>query len=123
MLLKTYFESIPPDYEEAAMVDGANRLQVLTHVALPMAFPGIISTAIFGFIEGWNEFLFALVLISTDSKRTLPVGISTLMGGTAIYSWGMLMAAAVVATIPALIFFMLIQRRLVEGQMEGGMKG
>ena len=58
MLLKTYFESIPPDYEEAAMVDGANRLQVLTHVAFPMAFPGIISTAIFGFIEGWNEFLF-----------------------------------------------------------------
>lgn len=123
MLLKTYFESIPIDYEESAMVDGANRFQALYHVVLPMAYPGIVSAAIFGFIEGWNEFLFALVLISTDAKRTLPVGISFLLGRTAIYSWGMLMAAAVVATIPALIFFMLIQRNLVEGRMAGGMKG
>ncbi|OGO61029.1 MAG: hypothetical protein A2029_17160 [Chloroflexi bacterium RBG_19FT_COMBO_47_9] len=123
MLLKTYFESIPIDYEESAMVDGANRLQSLLYVVIPMASPGILSTAIFGFIEGWNEFLFALVLISTDAKRTLPVGISFLLGRTAIYSWGMLMAAAVAATIPALIFFMLIQRNLVEGKMAGGIKG
>lgn len=123
MLLKNYFESIPIGLEEAAFVDGASHWQTFIYIAVPLALPGIISTAIFGFIEGWNEFLFALVLISTDAKKTLPVGISTLLGKTSIYSWGMLMAAAVLTTIPALIFFFVIQRRLVAGYLEGGMKG
>jgi ABC-type glycerol-3-phosphate transport system permease component len=123
MLLKSYFESIPLGFEEAAYIDGASLWQTFVHVALPMALPGVVSTAIFGFIEGWNEFLFALVLITTDAKRTLPVGINTFLGRQAIYSWGMLMAAAVLTTIPALIFFFLIQRNLVAGFWGGGMKG
>jgi ABC-type glycerol-3-phosphate transport system permease component len=123
MLLKSYFESIPIGFEEAAYIDGASYWQTFFQVALPLALPGVVSTAIFGFIEGWNEFLFALVLITTDAKRTLPVGINTFLGRQAIYSWGMLMAAAVLTTIPALIFFMIIQRQLVAGIWGGGMKG
>ena len=123
MLLKSYFESIPIGFEEAAYIDGASYWQTFFRVALPLALPGVVSTAIFGFIEGWNEFLFALVLITTDAKRTLPVGINTFLGRQAIYSWGMLMAAAVLTTLPALLFFMIIQRQLVAGIWGGGMKG
>jgi multiple sugar transport system permease protein len=123
VLCKSYFEAIPLGFEEAAYIDGASLWQTFLHVALPLARPGIISTAIFGFIEGWNEFLFALVLITSDVNRTLPVGINTFMGRSAIYSWGMLMSAAVVTTIPALIFFILIQRHLISGFMAGGLKG
>jgi multiple sugar transport system permease protein len=123
MLLKSYFESIPLGFEEAAYIDGASFWQTFLYVALPMALPGVVSTAIFGFIEGWNEFLFALVLITTDANRTLPVGINTFLGRQAIYSWGMLMAAAVFTTVPALIFFFIIQRNLVSGFWGGGMKG
>ena len=122
-LIKSFFDVVPKTYEEAALVDGATSFQIYWKVILPMARPGIISTAIFAFIEAWNEYLFAVVFISTDAKKNLAAGVSSLLGQTAIYSWGMLMAAAAVITIPLLIVFPFLQRHLIAGFGEGGIKG
>lgn len=122
-LIKSFFDVVPRTYEEAALVDGATSFQIFWKVILPMARPGIISTAIFAFIEAWNEYLFAVVFISTDAKKNLAAGVSSLLGQTAIYSWGMLMAAAAVITLPLLIIFPFLQRHLIAGFGEGGIKG
>lgn len=122
-LIKAFFDAIPRDFEEAAMVDGASPFQAFLRVAVPMALPGIISTSIFAFVDAWNDYLYALVFISSDANKTLPAGVQSLVGHTAIYSWGMLMAAAVLITVPAVIFFILTQRHLVAGEGEGGLKG
>jgi multiple sugar transport system permease protein len=122
-LIKSFFDAVPRDLEEAAIVDGATPFTAFLKVSVPLVTPGIISTAVFAFVDAWNDYLYALVFISSDSKKTLPAGIQAMAGTTAIYSWGMLMAGAVLITIPALIFFVIIQRKLVTGIGEGGVKG
>jgi ABC-type glycerol-3-phosphate transport system permease component len=121
-LLRSYFASIPIQIEEAAMIDGAPRLGAFIEVVLPQAVPGIISTAIFTFIRAWNDYLFALVFISTASRKTLPIGIAS-YANELTTQWGPLMAASVAVTVPALIFFMVLQRRLVSGFGSGAVKG
>lgn len=121
-LLKAFFETIPIDLEEAAMVDGAGRVRTVLYVVLPLALPGIIATGIFTFILAWNDFVFTRILISADELKTLPVGVQDLFH-SALIDWGLIMAAGVMITIPALLFFMAVQRHLVAGWGSGGLKG
>lgn len=121
-LLRSFFQSIPLELEEAAMTDGASRAQAVVYVVVPLALPGIIAVSIFSFIVAWNDYIFTRVLISTDELKTLPVGISDLVNATVI-DWGMILAGGVVITIPALIFFIAVQRYLISGWGAGAVKG
>lgn len=104
------------------MIDGASRPQAVARIVVPLALPGVIAVSIFTFIVAWNDYLFARVLISSDRLKTLPVGMSDLYNST-VTDWGLMMAAAVVITIPALLFFVLVQRWLIAGWGAGGVKG
>ena len=121
-LLRAFFQSVPLELEEAALVDGAHRGRAVWHVVLPLALPGIIAAGIFTFILAWNDFLFALVLISSDELKTLPVGVNDLFNAT-IVDWGMIMAAGVMITLPTVVFFAGVQRYLIRGWGSGGLKG
>ena len=121
-VLKGFFSGIPIELEEAAMIDGSSRLGAFFDVVLPQALPGIIATGIFTFIWAWNEYLFALILISDESLKTLPPGIMGFIDATNV-NWGLIMAASVLITLPMAIFFMFIQKQLVTGIGAGGVKG
>jgi ABC-type glycerol-3-phosphate transport system permease component len=121
-LLRSFFQSIPLELEEAAMTDGATRPQAVARVIVPLALPGVIAVSIFTFIVAWNDYLFARVLISSDNLKTLPVGMQDLYVAT-VTDWGMMMAAGVVITLPALAFFIAIQRYLIAGWGAGAVKG
>jgi ABC-type glycerol-3-phosphate transport system permease component len=121
-LLRSFFQSIPLDLEEAAMTDGASRPQAVARVIVPLALPGVIAVAIFTFIVAWNDYLFVRVLVSSDSLKTLPVGMNDLYVST-VTDWGMMMAGGVVITLPALVFFVIIQRYLIAGWGAGAVKG
>jgi ABC-type glycerol-3-phosphate transport system permease component len=121
-LLRAFFQSIPLELEEAALVDGAGRGRAVLYVVLPLALPGLIATAIFTFILAYNDFLFSMVLITSEELKTLPVGVNDLFNAT-IVDWGMIMAAGVMITAPAVVFFAAVQRYLVQGWGAGGVKG
>jgi len=117
-----YFRSIPVELEEAAMIDGANRLTAFWRITLPLARPALLSVTLFAFTNAWNEFLFAFVFITSDSLKTLPVGLQLLVFGD-IYPWGQLMAASLMMAIPVVAIYIFAQRFLVEGLTAGSMKG
>jgi multiple sugar transport system permease protein len=121
-LLRSFFQSIPLELEEAALVDGATLRRAVWYVVIPLALPGLIAAGIFTFILAWNDFLFALVLITSDELKTLPVGVNDLFNAT-IVDWGMIMAAGVMITIPTIAFFSAVQRYLIQGWGAGGVKG
>jgi multiple sugar transport system permease protein len=121
--LRSYFAGIPHEIEEAALVDGATRFQAFYRVVLPQALPGLISTALFAFHVAWNEYLFASVLLWASNKMTLSAGMATLIGETAMYSWSILMAAAVLVTVPVIILFSALQGFLIAGWGGGAVKG
>lgn len=121
-ILKGFFEGIPPDLEEAARVDGASRMQALLRVIMPLAGPGIAATSIFVFIAAWNEFMFALTFLRDESMRTLPVALQSFIG-RAQTAHGEIMAASVLFTLPVVIFFLFVHRRLTEGMTAGAVKG
>ena len=121
-LLRSFFQSIPIELEQAAMTDGASRPQAVLYVIVPLALPGIIAVSIFSFIVAWNDYIFTRVLITSNELKTLPVGISDLVNSTLI-DWGMILAGGVVITIPALLFFIMIQRYLISGWGAGAVKG
>ena len=121
-LLRAFFSSIPLELEEAALVDGAHRGKAVWYIMLPLALPGLIAAAIFTFILAWNDFLFALVLITSEELKTLPVGVNDLFNAT-IVDWGLIMAAGVMITVPTVAFFVAVQRYLVQGWGAGGVKG
>ena len=121
-MLIGYFKGIPPEMEEAAMIDGATRLQALQKVLLPMAAPGLVAAAVFTFTLAWNEFLYALVFISSNAARTLPVGLASLIRGD-IYLWGPMMAGSVLAAIPVVALYMLANKFVVQGLAAGAVKG
>jgi ABC-type glycerol-3-phosphate transport system permease component len=122
-MLRSYFHGIPIELEEAAMVDGATRFQAFRKVVLPQALPGLISTGIFTFSVTWQEFLFASVLIFSAKKQTLSAGVATFMSEDWIYSWGVLMAAAVMISLPLVLFYIFLQRYLIAGWGGGAVKG
>ena len=113
-LLRAFFQTIPIELEQAAMVDGAGRLRAVIYVVLPLALPGIIATSIFTFILAWNDYIFTRILIASDELKTLPVGVQDLFN-SAIVDWGLIMGAGMMITIPALIFFVTVQRYLIRG--------
>ena len=120
-MMRSFFQEIPIDLEEAAMVDGASRLSAFWHVMLPLAAPGLVATAIFAIIVTYNEFFFALTLTSTPAAATLPVGTAALIGKTQTL-FGEMAAAGVVATAPIVCFALLVQRHLVRGLTMGAVK-
>jgi ABC-type glycerol-3-phosphate transport system permease component len=121
-LMRAFFETIPLELEEAALVDGAGRLRAVIYVVLPLALPGIIATSIFTFILAWNDYIFTRILIASDELKTLPVGVQDLFHA-ALIDWGLIMAAGMMITIPALIFFVSVQRYLIRGWGAGAVKG
>ncbi len=122
-MLIGFVANIPRELEEAAAVDGASRLRILVSIVFPLLRPGVIATAMFAFIAAWNEFLFALVLIQDPEKVTLPLTLSRFVGAEGQVQLGALAAASLLATIPSLIFFGMIQGRLTTGLLSGAVKG
>lgn len=122
-MLQGYVAAIPAELEEAGAVDGAGRLRVLRSIVLPLLAPGLVATALFTFIGSWNEFFFALVLIQDPELQTLPQRLALFVGSEGQVQLGALAAASLLATIPSLLFFALIQRRLTSGLMSGAVKG
>ncbi len=121
-LLRGTFMGISAEMEQAATIDGCNRIQAMMKVLLPVAAPGIVTTLIFIFINAWNEYTVALCLISTDTLKPLTVGINTFNGYNMI-EWQYLFAASIFAIIPVVILFMCIEKNLVSGLASGGVKG
>jgi multiple sugar transport system permease protein len=122
-MLQGYVQGIPRDLEEAGAVDGANKLRVLIHIVFPLLRPGVIAAALFTFISSWNEFFFALVLIQDPNKVTLSLTLSRFVGAEGQVQLGALAAGSLLATIPSLVFFLIIQRRLTSGLLSGAVKG
>jgi len=122
-MLQSYVRSIPRDIEEAATADGATRLQILVGIIAPLLAPGIVVTLLFAFVTAWNEFFFALVLLQTPSLTTLPLKLAQFVGIEGVVRLGPLAASALVATIPSLLLFTVIQRWLTRGLMSGAVKG
>lgn len=121
-MLKGYFDAIPREIEEAALIDGANRLQILWRIVLPLAGPGITTVAVFVFLLAWNEFFFAYIFLATPQNYTLSIGMYSFIQQYTT-QWGNIMAAGTLTTIPVLVFFFLLQRTLTRGLIAGAMKG
>ncbi|MET7730512.1 carbohydrate ABC transporter permease [Streptomyces sp. NPDC005402] len=121
-MLVGYVRAVPTELEEAAAVDGAGRLRTLVSVTAPLLAPGIVATALFAFITAWNEFFFALVLLKTADKQTLPVVLTHFIGAEGVADLGPLAAAAFLATLPSLIIFAIIQRWITGGMLAGAVK-
>jgi multiple sugar transport system permease protein len=121
-LLRGTFMSISPEMEQAATIDGCNRIQAMFKVLLPVAAPGIVTTLIFIFINAWNEYTVALTLISTDTSKPMTVGIN-IFNGYNMIQWQYLFASSIFAVIPVVILFMCIEKNLVSGLASGGVKG
>ncbi|MDQ1007598.1 multiple sugar transport system permease protein [Streptomyces sp. V4I23] len=121
-MLVGYVRAVPAELEEAAAVDGAGRLRTLVSVTAPLLAPGIVATALFAFITAWNEFFFALVLLKTPEKQTLPVVLTHFLGAEGVADLGPLAAAAFLATLPSLVIFAIIQKRITGGMLAGAVK-
>ncbi|MDY0745717.1 carbohydrate ABC transporter permease [Paucibacter sp. R3-3] len=122
LVLVSFFQSIPKDLENAAMIDGCTRLGALFKIVVPLAAPGVFTAGILGFVNAWDEFLLALSLNSSASMRTLPVGIS-LYQGEFTFPWPTISAALIVAIVPVAVLIAVFQERVVGGLTQGGLKG
>jgi multiple sugar transport system permease protein len=122
-MLQSYIRNIPRDLEEAAAVDGARRIQIVVRVIAPLLAPGVVVTLLFAFISAWNEFFFALVLLQSPGRVTLPVKLAQFVGIEGVIRLGPLAAASLLATIPSLLFFSVMQRWLTSGLLSGAVKG
>ena len=120
-VLTTYFRGLPPDYEEAAMIDGCSLMQALRYVTLPLASPGVIATSIFAFTLCWSEYLYALVM-ADSSSMTVPVGLSGLIVAD-IFRWNEIMAGAIIASVPVVVLYTVASKYIVSGLTLGGTKG
>jgi multiple sugar transport system permease protein len=120
-ILSGYFASIPYSLEEAAWIDGCTRLGAVRRIVLPLALPGLVTTIIFVFIQSWNEFVVALTIILTETKKPLTVGIFSFFGRYDV-EWGYVFATSLIATIPVVVLFLVIEKYLVSGLTAGGVK-
>lgn len=120
-MMRTFFASLPRELEEAAAIDGASRWQTALFVLVPLLKPGIAAIAIFAFVSSWTEYLFASVLIISDAKRTIPVGLAGIIGQYQI-DWGLLLAGASLSVLPVVVFFAFVGRWFVAGLTEGAVK-
>ena len=122
-LLMGYFRTVPREVEECALVDGASRMQTLLRIVLPMAVPGIVCAALFGFTLTWNEFIYALTFVSQTTAKTAVVGVTSDLIRGDIYYWGSLMAGAVLASVPVVICYVFFLDYYVSGLTAGAVKG
>ena len=122
-MLRNFVAAVPRELEEAAAIDGAGPMTVFFKVLLPLVAPGLVTTSVFAFIFAWNEFVFATTFLGTDqAKYTLPVYVTYFFGKGSV-DWGAIMAASVLFTLPVMIFFLIVQRRLRTGLLAGAVKG
>jgi multiple sugar transport system permease protein len=121
-VLTTFFQELPYDIEEAALIDGCTRWQALRLVVFPLAAPGVFTAGILVFIHAWNEFFFALIILTYPARQTLPVGIA-LFPGEYTMPWGEIAAASTIATLPLVALTLIFQRRIVQGLSAGAVKG
>jgi ABC-type sugar transport system, permease component len=122
-MLQGYVAAIPPELEEAAEMDGAGRFTILRTVILPLLAPGLVATAMFTFVSAWNEFFLALVLLQSPELYTLPIALRSFLGAEGQTQLGPLAAGAILATIPSLIIFGILQKKLTGGMLAGAVKG
>ncbi len=121
VMMTAYFNSIPRELDEAARIDGAGSMRTLFRVILPLARPGLVAVGFYAFMISWNEFLFALTLTQTDNMRTVPVGLTLLMGQYN-YEWNQIMAMSVLGCLPVIVLFLIFQRHFVSGLSSGAVK-
>jgi multiple sugar transport system permease protein len=122
-LLMGYFKSIPRELEESALIDGSSRLRALFEIVLPLAMPGILSAGIFAFTLSWNEFIYALVFITTTPMKTLPVGVVNELIRGDVFFWGSLMAGALLGSVPVALIYSFFVEYYVAGLTAGAVKG
>lgn len=123
-VLTNFFRQLPKEIEEAALLDGFNRWQILRHIVLPLSAPALVTTGILVFIFCWNEFIFALTLVNSETSKTITIGTATLTGSSNYeIPWGSLSAATVVATVPLILLVLAFQRQIVNGLTSGSVKG
>lgn len=120
--LKAFIATIPYELEEAALIDGCNKLYLMIKIIFPLAVPGIFSTAIITFITAWNEFMFSLILITKDQMRTVPIAISMFPGEYSV-PWGDMSAASIISTVPIILIVLIFQKWIVSGLTSGSVKG
>ncbi len=121
-LMRSYIMTIPVEMEEAAQIDGCTKLGALIRITTPALLPGIITTFLYSFILSWNEYMYALTLITSENYKTLPIGLQSFMTRWNI-QWGEMMAAGTIASIPVVVLFIFLQKYLVEGLSAGAIKG
>ena len=123
-VLTTFMRKMPVEIEEAAIVDGASSFTIIWRIFLPLMWPAMVTTGLLAFIHAWNEFLFALTVLSTDSQRTVPVAIALISGLSEFeIPWGNIMAASVIVTLPLVVLVLIFQRKIVSGLTAGAVKG
>ena len=120
-MLLGYLDTIPRELDEAARIDGANVLQIIFRVILPVAWPGVVTVAVYAFVSAWDEFLFALTLMTSDENKTVPVGLAGFFGEYTT-QWNLVMTASVISTLPTLVLFMFLQKKLVSDLAAGSIK-
>lgn len=122
--LRGFVDGVPRELEEAAMMDGCSRTQAFFKVTLPLLAPGLVATGVFGFIQAWNEFTLAVVVMTDPAKETLPVWLVAFTDSRSRgVDWGAIMASSTLITIPVIVFFLIVQRRMVSGITAGAVKG
>lgn len=121
-MLKSYFDTIPEDLEEAAMIDGLSRLKIIFYIIIPLSISGIVSVFVYAFMIAWNDYLFASIFLSSSENFTLPIGLNTLFS-TPDYIWGRMMAASLVTALPVVGMYALSERFIKGNLTEGGVKG
>jgi N,N'-diacetylchitobiose transport system permease protein len=121
--LRGFILGIPKELEEAAMVDGSTRLGAFVRILLPLVAPGLVATSVFAFIQAWNEYLYARIILADSGKQTITVWLSYFLGKSTATDWGALMAGSTLTAIPAVIFFLIVQRRIAFGLTAGAVRG
>ena len=123
-ILTTFMRELPGELEEAAIMDGCGPIRIIFQVFMPLLWPALVSTGLLAFIGAWNEFMFALTFVVSDTERTVPVAISLIAGATAFeIPWGTIMAGSVIVTVPLLLLVFFFQKRIVSGLTAGAVKG
>lgn len=121
--LRGFVNGVPAELEEAAMIDGCSRTQAFWRVTFPLLAPGLVATGIFAFIQAWNEFVFALVIMTRPEAQTLPIWLRSFVQATKATDWAVVMAGSTLMAVPVIVFFLIVQGRMTSGLVSGAVKG